>query len=44
MTDSLPGFTTLLVRLRLAERAVATGYLEPEDTGNGVLVWEQMAG
>ncbi|MEV5693525.1 hypothetical protein [Micromonospora globbae] len=40
VTDSLQGFTTLLVGLRLAELATAD---EPDDTTNAFLIWEQMA-
>ncbi|MGK5441429.1 hypothetical protein ACSNN7_06315 [Micromonospora sp. URMC 105] len=40
VTDSLPGFTTLLVGLRLAELASAD---ELDNTTNVFLIWEQMA-
>ncbi|WP_433260933.1 hypothetical protein ACQPWR_18700 [Micromonospora vinacea] len=40
VTDSLAGFTTLLVGLRLAELANAD---ELDNTTNAFLVWEQMA-
>ncbi|MFJ6154544.1 hypothetical protein [Micromonospora profundi] len=40
VTDSLQGFTTLLVGLRLAEIAASD---EPDNTTNAFLIWEQMA-
>ncbi|MFF5180691.1 hypothetical protein ACFY2Q_21905 [Micromonospora sp. NPDC000316] len=40
VTDSLPGFTTLLVGLRLAELAAAD---ELDNPTNAFLIWEQMA-
>ncbi|WP_121398153.1 hypothetical protein [Micromonospora sp. M71_S20] len=40
VTDSLQGFTTLLVGLRLAELAAADEF---DNTTNAFLIWEQMA-
>jgi hypothetical protein len=42
VTASLPAFATLLVGLRLAERAVEEG--KAESTEDAFLIWEQMAG